>query len=66
MPLFVKSTDYYPLLLFYVSMNDTADQNLGRIKEDYKHLGVQVKSVGAQVIIFSILAVGGKGTTRKR
>lgn len=38
MPQFVKSTDYYPLLLFQVGTSDTASQNLGRIKEDYKDL----------------------------
>ncbi|PKU28829.1 suppression of tumorigenicity 5 [Limosa lapponica baueri] len=61
-PQTVKNTDYYPLLLFHVGMNDTASQNLGRIKEDYKALGVQVKKIGAQVS--SILPVRGKGTAR--
>ena len=65
-PQFVKSTDYYLLLLFHVGMNDTTSWNLGRIKEDYKALGVQVKSIGAQVIFSSILPVRGKGAARNR
>ena len=66
MPQLVESTDYYPLLLFHVGMNDTASQNLGSIKEDYKALGVQVKSIGAQVIFSCILPVRGKGAARNR
>ncbi|GAB0210389.1 hypothetical protein GRJ2_003504700 [Grus japonensis] len=65
-PQLVKSTDYYPLLLFHVGTNDAASQNLGRIKEDYKALGVQVKNIGAQAIFSSILPVGGKGAARNR
>ncbi|GAB0205522.1 hypothetical protein GRJ2_003017800 [Grus japonensis] len=65
-PQLVKSTDYYPLLLFHVGMNDTASRNLGRIKEDYKALGVQDKNIGAQVLFSSILPVGGKGAARNR
>ncbi|GAB0204077.1 mitochondrial enolase superfamily member 1 [Grus japonensis] len=65
-PRSVKSTDYYPLLLFLMGMNDTASWNLGRIKEDYKVLEVQVKNIGAQVIFSSILAVRGKDATRNR
>ena len=65
-PQLVKSTDYYPLLLFHVGTNDTASRNLGRIKEDYKALGVQAKSIGAQVIFSSILPVRGKGVARNR
>lgn len=47
MPQVIKSTDYYPQLLFHVGMNDTASQNLGSIKKDYKALGVQVKSLSS-------------------
>jgi len=65
-PQLVKSIDYYPLLLFHVSTNDRASQNLGRIKEDYKALEVQVKSIGAQVIFSSILPAGGKGVARNQ
>lgn len=39
-PQLVKNTDYYPLLLFHVGTNDTASHNLGRIKEEYKVLGM--------------------------
>lgn len=60
----VRSTDYYPLLLFYVGMNDTTRQNLGRIKEDYKALGMQVKNIGAQIILSSILPVREKGAAK--
>ena len=62
----LKSTDYYPLLLFHVGTSDTASRNPRRIKEDYKALGVQVKSIGAQVIFCPILPVGGKCTARNR
>jgi len=61
-----KSTAYYPLLLFHVGTNDTARRNTGRIKEDFKALGVKAKSFGAHVIISSILPVGGRGSTRNR
>ena len=66
MPQLVKSTDYYPLQLFHVGTSDTASRNPRRIKEDYKALGVQVKSIGAQVIFSSILPVRGKGAARNR
>jgi len=59
-PQLVKSTAYYPLLLFHVGTNNTAGQNLGRIKEDFRALGVKAKSFGAQVIFSSILPVGGR------
>jgi len=45
-PQLVKSTDYYPLLLFHVGTNDTTSRNVGRIKEYFKALGVKVKSFG--------------------
>ena len=64
-PQLVKSTDYYPLLLSHVDTNDTARGNLGRIKEDFKALGMQAKSIGAQVI-FSILPAGRMGAARNR
>jgi len=65
-PQLVKSTDCYLLLLFHVDINDTMGQNLGRIKEDFKALGVKAKSIGAQVIFSSILPVGGRGSARNR
>jgi len=65
-PQLVKSTDYYLLLLFHVGTNDTASWNLGRIKENFKVLGVKAKSFGAQVIFSSILPVGGRGSPRNR
>jgi len=42
-PLLVKSTDYYPLLLLHVGTNDSTSQKLGRIKKDFKGLGVDSK-----------------------
>lgn len=48
----VKSTECYSLLLFHVGMDDAVI--LGRIKEDYKALGVKVKNFSAK-IIFSLL-----------
>jgi len=67
-PQLVKSTDYCPLLLFHVGTNDTASHlwNVGRIKEDFKALGMKAKSFGTQVIISSILPVGGRGSARNR
>jgi len=65
-PQFVKSTDYYPLSLFHTGTNDTASENVGRIKEDFKALGVKAKSFGAQVIFSSILPAGGRGSARNR
>jgi len=44
-PQLVKSTDHYPLLLFHTGTNDTASRNVGRIKEDFKALGVKAKSL---------------------
>jgi len=63
-PQLVKSTDYYLLLLFHVGTNDTASQKVGRIKEDFKALGVKAKSFDAQVIFSSILPVGGRRSAR--
>ena len=51
---------------WYRDTNDTSGQNLGRIKEDYKALRVQVESIGVQVIFASILPVRGKGAARNR
>lgn len=42
-PQLVKSTDFYALLPFHVGINDTANQNLDKIKENYKALVVQPK-----------------------
>ena len=39
---------------------------MGRIKDDYKALGVQVKNTGVQVIFSSVLPVGGKMEARNR
>jgi len=65
-PRLVKSIDYYPLLLFHVGTNDTASQNVGKIKEDFKALGVKAISIGAQLIFPSILPAGGRGSARNR
>jgi len=62
----VKSRDDCPLLLFHVGTNDTASQNVGRTKEDFKALGVRAKSFAAQFIFSSILPVGGRGSARNR
>jgi len=47
-------------------MKNTASQYLGRIKEDYKSVGVQAKNICAQVIFSSILPDGGKQAARNR
>lgn len=47
-------------------MNATATRSLGRIKEDYKSPGEQLKNIGAQVTFSSILPVGGKGPAGNR
>lgn len=60
-PQLVKSNWLLSTVTPYVGMNDTASQNLGRSKENYKALGVQVKNLGDQVIFSSILPVGEKG-----
>lgn len=60
----VKSVSYYLLLLSHVVTNDSSSQNLGRIKEDYKSLRMQVKSIGVEVIFSSILPVRGKSAAR--
>jgi len=46
-PQLIQSTDYYLLLLVHVGTNDTASQKLGRIKEDFKALGVKAKIFSA-------------------
>lgn len=53
-PQLVKSRVYYLLLLLHAGTNDMACQNLVKIKEDYKALGMQVKNIGVQVI-FSVI-----------
>lgn len=65
-PQLVKSRVYYPLLLFHVGTNDMACQKLGKIKEDYTALGMQVKNIAAQVIFSSILTVRGRSAARNR
>jgi len=65
-PQLVKSTDDYPLLLFHVDTNDTASRNLGRIKEDFKALGVQAKTIDAQVNFSFFLPFRRKGAARNR
>lgn len=37
-PQLVKSTDFCPLLPFHVGINETASQNLNKIREEYKAL----------------------------
>jgi len=54
------------VLFFHIATNDTASQNLGRIKENFKVLGVKAKCFCAQVIFSSILPVGGRGSARNR
>ena len=44
-PQLVKSTDHYPLLLLHVGTSDTASRNVGRIREDFKVLGVKAKTL---------------------
>jgi len=44
-PQLVKSTDYYLLLFFHVGTNDTTSQKVGRIKEDFRALGVKAKAL---------------------
>lgn len=65
-PQLVRNMDYYPLLLCHVGMNNTARQNLGRIKQDCEALVVQVKEIGAQVNFSCVLVVRGKGAARGR
>lgn len=43
-----------------------SNSNMDRIKQDYKALGVQVNSTGAQVIFPSVLLLGGKKKARNR
>ena len=59
-PQLIRKTDYYPLLLFHVGMNDTESCNLGKIKEDFRALGKQVKNIGTQVIFSSICQFEGR------
>lgn len=65
MPQLVKNADSYLLLLFHAGRNDITSQNLGRIKEDYKTLEVQMKN-GAQITFSSISRVREKDAARKR
>lgn len=46
LPKLVWPSDYYPLLFFCVGTNDTARENLDRIKSDYRALGAIVKGMG--------------------
>jgi len=57
LPQLVKSTDFYPLLLFHECANVTVKQSLGKIKLDFRGLGEHVKGRDAQVIFSSILQV---------
>ena len=56
--------DYYPLLLLHVGTNDTVKQDLGKIKQDFRALGAQVKRTRAHVIFSSVLPVRDRGEGR--
>lgn len=60
----VKSTNYYPLLLFHVDMKDCKPEP-GQNHEDYKALRVQAKSIGVQVFFSSVLPVREKDAVGK-
>lgn len=47
-------------------MNDIENWNLGKVKDNYKALGVQAWSTGAQVTFSFILLVREKGAARNR
>ena len=49
---------------FQAATNDTPMSNLDSTKNDYAALGEVVEGIGAQVLLFSILPVGGKGVRR--
>ena len=54
LPSLVRPTDYYPLLLFQVGSDDLGRTSLRTLKKDFRALGRQVKSSGAQVVFSSI------------
>lgn len=58
----VQPSDYYSLLLFHVRNNDTAGEDLERIKQDLA--GARVKGMRAQMMFSLILLVRGKGLRR--
>jgi len=64
LPSLVQSTNYYPLLLFHVGINDTARRSLRSIKKDYRALGAAVRNSGAQTDFSSVFPVKGKGFER--
>lgn len=44
-----------PILLFHVGTNSMVKQNPGKIKQDFRALGAQVKGAGARVVFFFVL-----------
>lgn len=57
-------TDHSPLLLFHLGTNDMVKQNLGRINQNFRALGTQVKGTGAQVIFSFVLPLRSRGAGR--
>lgn len=53
------------LLLFGVVIKDTATENLGSIKSDYRVLGAVLKGMRTQVVYSSILLSRGKDVRRR-
>lgn len=64
LPQLIKSTDCCPLLLFYVGISDMVNPSHGKMKQDFRALGAQVKREGAQMIFSSVLPVRGRGAGR--
>lgn len=61
LPSLVRSTDYYPLLLFQVGTSNMTRSSLRSIQKDYKALEAVVRDSGGQVAFLSIPVVKGKG-----
>lgn len=61
-PELICSFSCYPLLLFHT--DSTTRGSPKYIRRDYRALGMRVKDMGAKVVVFSVLPVKGKSSSR--
>ncbi|XP_009990030.1 PREDICTED: uncharacterized protein LOC104383543, partial [Tauraco erythrolophus] len=62
LPSLVRSTDYYPLLLFHVGGDETEAQSPQSIKRDCRTLGQVVRGSGAQCQVTHLIKMGALPT----
>ena len=54
----VKTSDYYPLLVFLIENEEVGKRSSRAIERDFGALGRLWKGLGAQVVLSPVLSVG--------